>query len=191
MTGVNALETVLPDNFIEGWYTRARKMPSPFFNERPLNEVSVLVIHNISLPHHEFSTPYVSDLFMGCLDCDAHESFSDLKGVQVSAHFFIGRSGELTQFVPVDKRAWHAGVSMFDGRANVNDFSIGIELEGADDIPYTAEQYQVLHELTQDLIKQYSISLSSIVGHCDIAPERKTDPGESFDWSRYKQSLIV
>lgn len=182
---------IMPGNFLQGWYVKAQQMPSPFYNERPLMEISVLVIHNISLPARQFGTPYVQDLFLGCLDCDAHESFADLKNIEVSAHFFISREGGLTQFVSVDKRAWHAGVSMYNGRANVNDFSIGIELEGADDIPYTAAQYRILAMLTRDIMAEYPINPESIVGHSDIAPGRKTDPGACFDWQLYRQSLGI
>lgn len=177
--------------FPEGWYVKAKKKPSPFYNERPTMEVSVLVIHNISLPAGKFGTPYVQDLFMGCLDCSAHESFADLRNVEVSAHFFISRGGKLTQFVATDKRAWHAGVSSYKGRENVNDFSLGIELEGTDDIPYTNKQYETLKKLTKHIMAEYAVTLESIVGHCDIAPARKTDPGASFDWDRYRQSLRI
>ncbi len=181
----------MPVNFLHGWYVSAQKKPSPFFNDRPAQEVSVLVIHNISLPAKQFGTPHVHNLFLGCLDCDAHASFAELKGVEVSAHFFISRDGEVTQFVATDKRAWHAGISSYHGRENVNDFSLGIELEGADDIPYTERQYKALEKLTRDIMKEYPIKPESIVGHCDIAPERKTDPGAGFDWKRYKQSLRI
>lgn len=175
--------------FKDGWYQLATHIPSPFYNERPQQEISALIIHNISLPAGEFGTNYVYDLFLGCLDCNAHPSFNELKQVEVSAHFFINRLGRVAQFVSVDKRAWHAGVSHWKGRDNVNDFSIGIELEGTDDIPYSEQQYQQLSTLTQALVRSYSISLDNIVGHVDIAPLRKTDPGISFDWSRYKQLI--
>lgn len=164
-------------------------MPSMFFNERPDTPVSVLVIHNISLPAGCFGTGYVHDLFLGRLDCALHESFSGLLGLEVSAHFFITRQGEVVQFVSVDKRAWHAGQSSFHGRPNVNDFSVGIELEGTDDIPYTDAQYMAIKGLTIDLMREYPITPDAIVGHADIAPGRKTDPGRSFDWSRYRNSL--
>ncbi len=155
-------------------------------DERPDGEVSLLVIHNISLPAGQFLTPYVDDLFMGCIDCDAHETFSDLQGLRVSAHCFIRRTGEVIQYVPFEKRAWHAGLSMFEGRGQCNDFSVGIELEGTDKTPYTQAQYNALQSLTKALIYKYpAITRSRIVGHCDIAPGRKTDPGESFDWQYY------
>jgi len=175
--------------FVEGWYLPAQKAPSAFFNDRPLNEISVVVIHNISLPAGVFGNSNVHELFMGCLDCNQHPSFIDLIGLEVSAHFFINRQGLITQFVSLDKRAWHAGVSAWQGRANVNDFSVGVELEGTDSLPYTDEQYLQLATLTKDIMAKYAIVESAIVGHCDIAPGRKTDPGISFDWPRYRQSV--
>ena len=159
------------------------KRPCRHYDARPDNEVSLLVIHNISLPAGQFGTRYVDDLFMGCIDCEAHDSFVDLKGLRVSAHCFIRRTGEVIQYVPFEKRAWHAGVSEFNGRQQCNDFSVGIELEGTDTEPYTQAQYNALHLVTKALMDKYpKITRSRIVGHCDIAPGRKTDPGESFDW---------
>ncbi len=157
------------------------------FDERPAQcDISLLVIHNISLPAGQFNTPYVDDLFMGCIDCNAHSSFSDLEGLKVSAHCFIKRCGEIIQYVPFEKRAWHAGHSCFAGQQNCNDFSIGIELEGTDTTNYTDAQYQSLAVLTQAIMQRYpKITASNIVGHCDIAPGRKTDPGASFDWRKF------
>lgn len=173
-----------------GFFPHYQHAYSPFYNERPSSDVDVLVIHNISLPAGQFSTPYVHDLFMGRLDCRAEKSFSDLQGLEVSAHFFIDRQGGVTQFVALDKRAWHAGVSSFEGRVGCNDFSIGIEMEGVDDIAYTALQYQALITLSLEIIAQYpAIVLNNIVGHCDIAAGRKTDPGPAFDWGYYKSEL--
>lgn len=162
------------------------------FDDRPEGEqVSLLVIHNISLPAGQFGTPYVDDLFMGEIDYRAHESFTDLKGLRVSAHCFIKRTGEIIQYVPFNKRAWHAGVSMFAGRAQCNDFSIGIELEGTDTTPYTQNQYNALQSLSKALINKYPlITKERIVGHCHIAPGRKTDPGESFDWAHFFAALF-
>ena len=171
--------------FNQGWLLSSQKCSSPFFNDRPEILIDMLVIHNISLPCGHFGTPYVSDLFLGCLDCAEHESFSDLIGLQVSPHFFIDRHGCVKQFVATDKRAWHAGVSEFRGRDNINDCSIGIELEGTDVTNYTDEQYHALIELTKNLMKEYPIKSDHIVGHNDVAPGRKTDPGSSFDWKRY------
>ncbi len=157
------------------------------FDERPAQcDISLLVIHNISLPAGQFNTPYVDDLFMGCIDCNAHSSFSDLEGLKVSAHCFIKRCGEVIQYVPFEKRAWHAGRSCFAGQQNCNDFSIGIELEGTDTTNYTDAQYQSLAALTQAIMQRYpKITASNIVGHCDIAPGRKTDPGASFNWRKF------
>ncbi|WP_434927431.1 1,6-anhydro-N-acetylmuramyl-L-alanine amidase AmpD [Shewanella sp. HL-SH2] len=177
-----------------GWLPQARRCISPHFNARPNNEVSLLVIHNISLPAGRFGLPYIDALFQGCLETDAasaaDDSFVDLAGLQVSAHFLIRRDGEIVQYVSCDDRAWHAGVSEFEGRTNCNDFAIGIELEGTDDIAYTDAQYLNLEQLTLEIMAQYPmINPLRIVGHCDIAPGRKTDPGNSFDWLRYRQAL--
>lgn len=158
--------------------------PSPNYNERPIaGEISLLVIHNISLPPGQFGTPYISDLFLNKIDLGADPWFACLEGLKVSAHFFIDRLGHITQFVSCEARAWHAGDSLFEGRAQCNDFSIGIELEGTDTLPYTEAQYEVLKDLTICLKARYA--LNAIKGHCDIAPGRKTDPGPAFDWTRY------
>ncbi|EWH11868.1 N-acetyl-anhydromuranmyl-L-alanine amidase [Catenovulum agarivorans DS-2] len=165
--------------------------PSKFFNTRPDNiDIDLLVIHCISLPEGEYGLPYIEDLFLGCLDCNQHASFADLVGLEVSAHFFIKRNGEIIQFVPMDLRAWHAGVSKFDGRSNCNDFSIGIELEGTDKSEFTQLQYQALVKTTGQIMRLYpKITPERIVGHSDIAPGRKTDPGIGFNWGHYKQQL--
>jgi AmpD protein len=176
----------------QGWLAGARQCISPHFNPRPNNEVSLLVIHNISLPAGYFGLPHIDGLFQGCLDIDADDSFAELAGLQVSAHFLIRRDGEVVQYVSCDDRAWHAGVSEFKGRKGCNDFAIGIELEGTDSSGYTDEQYQQLMLLTLELMAQYPmIKVNNIVGHCDIAPGRKTDPGLSFDWSRYQQAIAT
>lgn len=174
-----------------GWLANANKIPSPNFNQRPdPSEISLLVIHNISLPAGNFGGPYVQQLFTNCLDCSAHPSFADLQGLTVSAHLFIDRLGGITQFVSFNDRAWHAGVSQFDGRENCNDFSIGIELEGSDDCAYSEAQYRELLAVTESLQSYYpAITTARIVGHCDIAPGRKTDPGAAFDWTYYKNAL--
>ncbi|MEQ3440863.1 1,6-anhydro-N-acetylmuramyl-L-alanine amidase AmpD [Pseudoalteromonas sp. BZP1] len=169
-----------------GQLNNVLQRPCTHYDERPEGEVSLLVIHNISLPAGQFATPYVDDLFMGAIDCTAHESFADLKGLRVSAHCFIRRTGEIIQYVPFEKRAWHAGISTFEGRERCNDFSVGIELEGTDTKAYTQAQYNALHLVTKALMAKYpEINRSRIVGHCDIAPGRKTDPGVSFDWQYY------
>ncbi|GIU27362.1 N-acetyl-anhydromuranmyl-L-alanine amidase [Shewanella schlegeliana] len=148
------------------------------------------MIHNISLPAGCFGEPYIDQLFQGCLDIEADESFKALQGLEVSAHFLIRRDGELVQYVSCDSRAWHAGVSEFDGRQNCNDFAIGIELEGTDDVAYSDEQYQRLIELTHSLFTHYpALNKDRVTGHSDIAPGRKTDPGSRFDWLRYKAAL--
>lgn len=164
---------------------------SPYFNERPDSEdISLLVIHCISLPRGVYAQPYIDQLFLGELDCSVHPEFSDLKGLKVSAHLFIDRRGDCTQFVPFEKRAWHAGISNFQGREGCNDFSIGIELEGVDDEPFTESQYLSLVNVTQALFQRYpKLNMNRIVGHSDIAPGRKSDPGTGFDWVRYKAAL--
>lgn len=171
--------------------------PSPHCDDRPPGEsISLLVIHNISLPAGEFAAvpehSHVDALFMGSLDCSAHPSFSDLQGVRVSAHCVIWRDGSVFQYVPFTKRAWHAGVSQFAGRERCNDFSIGIELEGTDNLPYTEQQYQSLILLTKMICQQYpAITPQRITGHSDIAPGRKTDPGVAFDWVRYRSGIAA
>lgn len=169
---------------------------SPHSDERPPGAaVSLLVIHNISLPAGQFADDpqqhaYVDQLFMGVLDSTAETSFHDLAGLRVSAHCVIWRCGRIFNYVPFNKRAWHAGVSHFDGQERCNDFSIGIELEGTDNLPYTDQQYNSLFELTKFLMQQFpAITASRIVGHCDIAPGRKTDPGPAFDWMRYQTAI--
>ncbi|GGA74577.1 N-acetyl-anhydromuranmyl-L-alanine amidase [Neiella marina] len=169
----------------------AQQRPSPHYDERPNRELpSVLVIHNITLPPGEFGHRYIDDLFMGTLDCAAHPFFQQLEGLRVSAHCVINRQGNVSQYVPFDRRAWHAGVSSFQGRARVNDFAIGIELEGTDSSGFTSAQYQRLIAITKALMMRYpTISLGKIVGHCDIAPGRKTDPGVAFDWGYFRSQL--
>lgn len=169
----------------------AKHEPSPHFDKRALEEVSLLVVHNISLPPNEFGGSYISDLFLGKLDPKAHPYFEGIYKLRVSAHCLIKRNGEIIQYVPFDKRAWHAGVSAYKGREKCNDFSIGIELEGADHIPYEEVQYKTLAELTCVLQQRFKLIGNNIVGHCDIAPGRKTDPGGAFDWATYKKLLDI
>lgn len=175
----------------KGWLNRAKKLESPNADPRSdANDISLLVIHNISLPPAQFGGPYIEQLFSNNLNPDDHPYFRDIYKLQVSSHLLIDRQGNITQFVPFDQRAWHAGVSEFEGRQRCNDFSIGIELEGTDDIAYTDIQYSVLAQVSQQIMAQYpAITMDRIVGHSDIAPERKTDPGQAFDWQRYKQLL--
>ena len=164
---------------------------SPNFSDRPEGvEPTLLVIHNISLPPGEFGGSYIADFFQNKLDTSKHPFFEEIADLQVSSHLFVDREGQLIQFVDLNKKAWHAGISEFEGQKECNDFSIGIELEGTDTEPYSDKQYLSLISLTNCLMKSYSgISTERIVGHSDIAPSRKTDPGASFDWSRYKNSL--
>lgn len=176
----------------EGWLEEARRAPSPHFDERPEGVVpSLLVVHNISLPPGEFGGPWIDALFAGTLDPAAHPYFADIAGLRVSAHCLIRRDGEIVQYVPFDKRAWHAGVSCYQGRERCNDFSIGIELEGTDTLAYTDAQYRQLAALTHTLIRRYPEMADHMTGHCDIAPERKTDPGPAFDWQRFRDALAV
>ena len=172
--------------------TQAEYYPTTHCDERPDNtDISLLVIHNISLPPNQFGGDHIKSFFTGNLDPDLNEFFTEIYKMRVSAHCLIQRSGHIVQFVPFDKRAWHAGVSSFQGKSRCNDFSIGVELEGTDHIAYTDAQYQSLTTLSKALTNQYPmINLSRIVGHNDIAPSRKTDPGISFDWIRYRQLLL-
>ncbi|MBP0047542.1 1,6-anhydro-N-acetylmuramyl-L-alanine amidase AmpD [Marinobacterium sp. AK62] len=168
----------------------AEYVPSPNCNERPEGEVSLLVIHNISLPPGQFGGGHVAELFTNRLDPEAHPFFREIEGMEVSAHLLIERDGRMIQFVPFDRRAWHAGQSCFDGREACNDFAIGIELEGTDDTPYTDAQYQVLSAVTRALLAYYpGLTPERITGHEHIAPGRKTDPGPAFDWHRFRASL--
>lgn len=165
-----------------------RYIPSPNCDERPVGTaVDLLVIHNISLPPGEFGGPGIVDLFTNQLDGAAHPYYREIAHLRVSAHFLIRRDGELIQFVPAGRRAWHAGDSSWRGRDRCNDYSIGVELEGADDTPFAAIQYERLAHLTEAL--QVVYALADIVGHSDIAPARKTDPGPCFDWPRYRRLL--
>ncbi|MCB1692690.1 MAG: 1,6-anhydro-N-acetylmuramyl-L-alanine amidase AmpD [Pseudomonadales bacterium] len=166
------------------WLEGAHACPCPNHDERPEAEISLLVIHCISLPEGHFGTPYVEGLFCNTLDCHAHPDFVDLVDLRVSSHLFVPRDGSVVQFVPFDRRAWHAGTSSFRGREACNDFSIGIELEGTDHNGYREEQYRTLKEVVRQLVATYDIRPDCIVGHSDIAPGRKTDPGPGFDWSR-------
>lgn len=164
---------------------------SPHLDERPAGTViNTVVVHGISLPKGEFGTCAIEDFFCGQLDINAHPSYADIAALRVSAHLLIKREGEMIQFVPFHKRAWHAGVSQFRGEARCNDFSIGIELEGTDDQPYEAVQYQHLSQIIRLLMQAYpAITKERIVGHADIAPSRKTDPGPYFDWAYLKGIL--
>lgn len=166
-------------------------IPSPHCDERPKDTlIDTIVIHGISLPPGEFGNGMIENLFLGQLDTSLHPYFQSIASLKVSSHLFINRQGLMVQFVPMVKRAWHAGASEFQGRARCNDFSIGIELEGTDEMPYEKIQYAQLSRVLRVLMRNYaSISRDRIVGHSDVAPGRKTDPGPFFDWNHLDQLL--
>lgn len=171
-----------------GWASGMRRIASPNCDTRPPGTaIELLVIHNISLPPDKFGGEAIVQLFTNTLNTEAHPYYTQLQGVRVSAHFLIRRNGEAIQFVPCSKRAWHAGASSWQGRSGCNDFSIGVELEGSDHVPFNDPQYTSLVRLTRLLQRAYPIR--ALVGHADIAPGRKTDPGPCFDWSRYLATL--
>lgn len=173
------------------WLNIARRVISPNCSDRPVqNDISLLVIHNISLPPGEFGGPHIDALFCNALDGNEHPYFAGICALQVSSHLLIRRDGSVVQYVPFNRKAWHAGRSSFAGRAECNDFSIGIELEGTDATAFTAAQYRRLTDVTLLLMQHYpAITPERITGHQNIAPGRKTDPGPCFDWPHYRQSL--
>ena len=175
----------------KNWLEGVRRVPSPNYDERPpASEPELIVVHSISLPEGDFGTPHVEALFCNCLDVQAHPSFPEIAPLRVSAHALIRRDGGLTQFVPFTKRAWHAGVSCYQGRDCCNDFSIGIELEGCDWQPFEDRQYRCLASLVRLLMDTWpTIGADCLMGHSDIAPGRKTDPGPHFDWRKLKSLL--
>jgi len=174
----------------EGLAEGARFIPSPNCDERPAGcAVNLLVIHHISLPPGEFGGPGIVEHFTNRLDPAAHSYYATIAGTKVSAHFVVRRDGELIQFVPCSKRAWHAGESSWKGMDRCNDFSIGIELEGNESVPFTVAQYERLAAVTRALRARYPIR--DVAGHSDIAPGRKSDPGPQFDWARYRRMLKV
>ena len=164
---------------------------SPNYNERPYNsKISLIVLHAISLPPNVYGKNYVEDFFMNKLKASDHDYFYQIKDLKVSSHLYIKRNGKMIQFVPLNKRAWHAGESSYEGIKDCNDYSIGIELEGSDSDYFSDEQYKTLIKTTKSIIKNYSeIDKDKIVGHSDIAPGRKTDPGNKFEWNRYFNAL--
>ena len=171
-----------------GWLEGARRCPSPNFGPRPADAlIDLIVVHSISLPPGQYGGPEVEQLFTNQLDWQAHPYFEQIRGAEVSAHFFIRRSGALVQFVDADQRAWHAGASSWCGRDNRNDDSIGIELEGLEGDWFEATQYAALTQLCQALALRYPIA--HVAGHEHIAPGRKCDPGPGFDWARLQQGL--
>ena len=178
---------------IDGWLEGATRHASPNQDARPdPADVSLLVIHGISLPPGKFGGPWIDALFANRLDAAAHPYFAQLAGLEVSAHVLIRRDGEIVQYVPFHARAWHAGASCFGGRHGCNDYSIGVELEGTDELPYTAPQYRALATVAQAVMSAYpAITVERIAGHCDIAPGRKTDPGPAFDWPRFRASVAA
>ncbi len=178
----------------QGWWCKARREVSPNQDARPQEEVSLLVLHSISLPPRSFGGPYIEQLFTNRLETNEHPFFATIEGVRVSAHLLIRRGGECVQFVPFTRRAWHAGRSGWrEGtrvRNRVNDFSIGIELEGDEVTPYPEPQYRALAEVTAALCHRYpDLTPERITSHAHIAPERKTDPGPAFDWAFYRRCL--
>jgi AmpD protein len=176
-----------------GLLAGARQVLSPHFDARPAESApALIVVHGISLPPDEFGGPAIDQLFTGTLDWNAHPYFKQIEGLRASAHLLIRRDGAISQYVPFSARAWHAGASSYLGRANCNDFSIGIELEGADTTPYAAAQYEALTEVLAALLTAYpSLSSEHIAGHSDIAPGRKTDPGPAFEWGRLRAQLAA
>ncbi len=174
-----------------GWLDGVRHVASPNCDSRPNNAaVELLVIHGISLPPGEFGGGDVDALFTNTLDPAADPYYREIAGMRVSSHLLIDRAGAITQYVSLHDRAWHAGASVFRGRSACNDFSIGVELEGCDDVPYTDSQYRALAAITRLLQRHYpALTADNIAGHSDIAPERKTDPGPAFDWRRYHRML--
>lgn len=172
------------------WLKGVRRVPSPHHDDRPDGqEPALIVVHGISLPPGRFGTGLVDQFFAGRLPAEVADTL-ELTGVRVSSHLLIDRKGTPTQYVPFDRRAWHAGVSSWEGRPNCNDYAIGIELEGTDSRPYTGAQYRALVRVTGILLTAYPrLSPEAIVGHNEVAPGRKTDPGPSFDWHRYLTEL--
>jgi N-acetyl-anhydromuramoyl-L-alanine amidase len=174
-----------------GLLAGVRQVLSPHCDARPAGVLpTLLIVHGISLPPGEFGGPWIDRLFTGTLPPEAHPYFRQIEGLKASAHALIRRDGQIVQYVPFGERAWHAGQSEYRGVSACNDFSIGVELEGTDDTPYTDAQYAELARLTRALLEAYSsLSAGHIVGHSDVAPGRKTDPGRAFDWGRFRGSI--
>ncbi len=173
---------------IDGWMQGVRHLPTSRFNHRPLGtSISLIVIHYISLPPNVFGGHFVDDLFLGRLDEDAHPYFKGLRDFECSTHLFISRTGQITQYVSFEERAWHAGRSEYRGHKGCNDYSIGIELEGCSYCAYTNEQYEALDECIKSLKENYPEISNNIAGHNEVAPDRKQDPGPFFNWKRYRK----
>jgi N-acetyl-anhydromuramoyl-L-alanine amidase len=175
-------------DIIDGWLEGALRVESPNCDDRPdRDDISLVVVHGISLPPGEFGGSWIDRLFTNTLPEGVHPYFETVRHLRVSTHVLIGRDGTFKQYVPFHKRAWHAGTSVYRGRERCNDFSIGIELEGSDDCPYTDEQYLRLAEVVPALIREYPmLSRETLAGHSHIAPGRKTDPGPAFDWAKLR-----
>ena len=173
------------------WLSDVRQVPSPNCDDRPANsEVDMVIIHGISLPPREYGGPHIDQLFTNTLNPKEHPYFAEIVALRVSSHVLVNRQGEITQYVPFDSRAWHAGESAFEGRGCCNDFSIGIELEGCDDEDYAPLQYEIAASLVKLLMIYFKgINKQRVVGHCHVAPGRKTDPGAAFNWD-YFYSLL-
>ena len=176
--------------FVDGQLKGAQQIPSPNFNQRPEDtEIQLVVVHNISLPPSQFGGGYIEQFFQNKLDWNVHPYFQTIEGMEVSAHLLILRSGQIIQFVNFKDRAWHAGRSTYLGLKECNDYSIGIELEGSDDLPFEEAQYDALANVVATLQKAYPKIKQHIAGHSDIAPGRKTDPGPFFDWVKFRKQL--
>lgn len=188
MTGATPFESV---DLATGLLRGARQVASPHWNARPPgSDVELIVVHGISLPPDQYGGGWIERFFCGNLPADAHPYFATIAALRVSAHALIGRDGTVTQFVPFHGRAWHAGVSSWQGREQCNDYSIGIELEGADETPYTDAQYRSLAALLRVLFDAYpGLAPERVVGHSDVAPGRKSDPGPAFDWARLRSAI--
>ncbi|MBJ9954539.1 MULTISPECIES: 1,6-anhydro-N-acetylmuramyl-L-alanine amidase AmpD [unclassified Acinetobacter] len=175
---------------VNGQLTGARQVPSPNYNQRPENtEIQLIVVHNISLPPSQFGGGYIEQFFQNQLDWSLHPYFQTIQGMQVSAHLLILRTGEIIQFVNFNDRAWHAGRSSYLGKVECNDYSIGIELEGSDDLDFEEVQYQQLVDVVMALQQAYPKADHHLAGHSDVAPGRKTDPGAHFQWQRFREEL--
>ncbi|MEN8369468.1 1,6-anhydro-N-acetylmuramyl-L-alanine amidase AmpD [Acinetobacter bereziniae] len=175
---------------VNGQLIGARQVPSPNYNQRPENtEIQLIVIHNISLPPSQFGGGYIEQFFQNQLDWSIHPYFQTIQGMQVSTHLLILRTGEIIQFVNFNDRAWHAGRSSYLGKVECNDYSIGIELEGSDDLDFEEVQYQQLVDVVAALQLAYPKTDHHLAGHSDIAPGRKTDPGTHFEWQRFREDL--
>lgn len=179
-----------PTTWQHGWLQGVQHLPSPNFGPRPAQaQIDLLVVHSISLPPGQFGTGCVQQLFTNQLDWDAHPYFQGIRGLEVSSHFFIERTGQIWQFVSADARAWHAGTSSWRGRSNCNDDSIGIELEGLEGLTFEDAQYTALQQLCEAIARHYPVR--HIAGHEHIAPGRKQDPGPGFDWPRLQRPLTA